>query len=58
MNDIINDGTDIKMKNLTGCADAAEWTLSDCEKNCKKYYSCYSVALANDILKEYEEGSI
>lgn len=58
MEDIIDDGADIKMKNLTGCTNAQEWTLDDCEKNCKKYYSCYAVALANDILKEYEEGSI
>ena len=58
MKDIINDGKNIKMKNLTGCGIDENWTLDDCEKNCSKYYSCYAVAEANDILREYEANNI
>ena len=53
--DVIDNGKNIKMKNITGCAISEHWTLDDCEKSCPKYYGCYSVALANDILKEYED---
>lgn len=55
-NDVIGNGKNIKMFNLTGCCEVdKEWTLNDCEHGCPKYSSCYAVALANDILKEYEE---
>lgn len=52
--DIIDNGRNIKMKDLTGCVNDENWTLDDCEKNCSKYYSCCAVAEANDILKECE----
>ena len=54
--DIIDNGRNIRMKNLTGCVNDENWTLDDCEKNCSKYYSCCAVAEANDILKEYEQA--
>ena len=54
MADIIDNGRNIKMKDLTGCINDENWTLDDCEKNCPKYYRCCAVAEANDILKEYE----
>lgn len=57
MKDVINNGTNIKMHNLAGCVEDENWTLEDCEKKCSKYYSCYSVAEANDILKEYENNA-
>jgi len=53
--DVIDNGLNIKMKNLTGCDIPEGWTLDDCESSCEKYYSCYAVALANDVLTEYEE---
>lgn len=55
MKDVINNGTNIKMKNIAGCIDDENWTLDDCEKSCPKYYGCDAVAEANDILKEYED---
>lgn len=56
MKDIINNGTNIKMRNLAGCVNDKNWTLEDCENKCSKYYSCYAVTEANDILKEYENN--
>lgn len=52
--DVLDNGKNIKMKNIAGCIEDESWTLDDCENKCPKYYGCYSVALANDILKEYE----
>lgn len=56
--DVLNNGKNIKMKNIAGCTEDESWTLDDCETKCPKYYGCYSVALANDILKEYEDEVI
>lgn len=56
--DVIDDGRNIKMINLTGCGIDENWTLDDCERNCPKYYSCYAVALADDVLKKYEDSCI
>lgn len=56
-NGVIDNGKNIKMINLTGdCEIDKEWTLSDCEYGCPRYHTCYAVALANDILREYEES--
>lgn len=54
MVDIIDGGKNIKMKKLASCVNDENWTLNDCEKDCPKYYGCYAVAMANDILREYE----
>ncbi len=54
--DVIENGRNIKMHNMTGCGIGEGWTLDDCEGRCPKYYSCYAVALANDVLKEFEEN--
>ena len=57
--DVIDGGENIKMINMTGCCEIDEnWTLDDCEAKCSKYYNCYTVALANDVLKEYENKVI
>ena len=53
--DVIDDGRNVKMQNMTGCGISEDWTLDDCESKCPKYYSCYAVALANDLLNEYED---
>lgn len=55
-NDVIDNGRNIKMINMTGCGIDESWTLDDCENQCPKYYRCYAVALANDVLKEYEDN--
>ena len=54
-NDVIDNGRNIKMINMTGCGIDENWTLDDCENKCPKSYRCYAVALANDVLKEYED---
>ena len=56
--DVIDGGNNVKMRNMTGCGIDENWTLDDCESSCPKYYSCYAVSLANDLLKEYEEGYV
>ena len=56
--DVIDGGKNIKMINMTGCGINECWTLNDCETKCPKYYGCYAVALANDVLKEYENEEI
>ena len=49
---VLNNGTDVDMSNICGCTSN---TMSCCEANCKKYYDCHNIVLANDILKKYEE---
>lgn len=49
---VINKGTDLDMTKITGCKEAT--ILSDCE-NCERYYSCFSVSIANGILAEYKD---
>lgn len=56
--DVIDDGKNIKMANLTGCGIDDEWTLDDCEAKCPRYHSCYAVSLANDVLKGYEMAGV
>lgn len=50
---VFNKESDIDMSKIGGCPHTH--SLDECEKSCKKYHSCYAVALANDILVEYEE---
>lgn len=45
---LTDDGRDVKMQLICGCENAE--TLDKCEQTCLKYYDCYNVALANDIL--------
>ena len=52
---VIDNGTNIDMSKICGCTNG---TLNDCENNCTRYYCCYNIALANDILKEYEDEII
>ena len=49
---ILNNGQDLDMSKICGCTTQ---TLSECENNCSKYYSCNNVAIANDILMKYEQ---
>lgn len=50
---VIDDGKDIDMAKICGCPYAR--TLDECEKDCKKYFDCHNVAIANDILVAYEK---
>ena len=52
---VIDNGTNIDMSKICGCTKG---TLNDCENNCARYCNCCNVALANDILKEYEDKII
>lgn len=49
---ILNDGQDYDVSRISNCNS----TLDKCEKGCPRYYSCDTVAMAEDILKEYEFG--
>ena len=53
--DILDDGSNIRMRNLTGCDVGVNQTLADCEETCPQYHSCYAIALANDALVAYEK---
>lgn len=54
---VLNDGldVDVDMSKICGCTNK---TMNWCEENCKKYYSCDNIAIANDLLKEYEEKGV
>lgn len=47
---IINGGQDYDVSHISSC----DSTLSKCEENCPHYYSCNTVTMANDILRDYE----
>lgn len=36
-------------------SDCSCHSTAECERKCDKYYHCNTIAMANDILKEYEE---
>ena len=50
---------DIYTKNGEVCisriSDCDCYTINKCKKECNKYHSCKTVALANDLQKEYEQ---
>lgn len=48
---ILGNGIDFDMSKICSCCKK----ISECEKKCARYYSCDNVAMANDVLKEYEE---
>ena len=47
---LLNDGQDFDVFRISSC----ESTLDKCEKECPRYYSCDTVAMAEDILRDYE----
>ena len=49
---VLEQGRDLDMTKICGCSDADK--MSDCEATCGNYYDCCNIALANDILVEYE----
>lgn len=50
---VLSNGTDFDMSKICSCNKK----ISECEK-CIRYYRCENVAMADDILKEYEEHDI
>lgn len=48
---VLNNGRDFDMSKVCSCNKK----ISECEERCQRYYSCDNVAMANDVLKEYEE---
>lgn len=48
---VLNNGTDFDMSKICSCNKK----ISECEKQCARYHRCDSVAMADDILKDYEE---
>lgn len=57
-NEIImtENGPDVLMKEICGCDKCTEdWTLSDCENRCERYFACNNVAVANDMLADYDK---
>ena len=51
-----DEGPDVYMKSICGCANILDnnWLSRDCERFCPRYYNCHNIAIANDILAEYE----
>lgn len=51
---IINNGNDINMSKISGCSSTS---MDQCEQ-CRKYYDCHTIAIANDILAAYENDEL
>ena len=53
------DGPDVYMRSICSCSAVRsdDWVSRDCERNCPYYSSCNNIALANDILAEYESNN-
>lgn len=49
---VINNGTDFDMSQICSCTYK---TMNECEKHCLKYHDCYNIAMANDILRDFED---
>ena len=47
---ILSDGKDFDISSISSC----DSTLNECEESCAHYYSCNTVTIANDILREHE----
>ncbi len=48
---VLQEGQDFRMSEICSC----DTKLLICENVCQKYYDCSNVAIANDILAEYDE---
>ena len=54
------DGPDVYMKSICNCPaiHGDNWVSRDCERNCPYYGACENIAIANDILAEYENNNV
>lgn len=46
---------DIDISKISGCACKS---INECERRCRKYSGCWTVAYANDILVTYENEDL
>ena len=53
MSVITKNGTDVDISKISSCP---YHSMDDCEQKCEKYYRCYTIAMANDMLVAFEEG--
>lgn len=53
------DGPDVYMRSICSCPAVRDdnWVSRDCERNCPYYSSCDNVALAINILADYESDN-
>lgn len=50
---VLNKGEDVAISMISGCdSKSMDW----CEEHCRKYYDCHTIAMANDLLKEFEDS--
>lgn len=52
-NAIIDNGNNIDISKISSCPCIS---MDTCEKICNRYYSCQTIAYANDLLVEYENS--
>lgn len=48
---VIRNGLDVDIAKISNCQ---YHSMDECQEKCEKYYRCYTIALANDLLVEYE----
>lgn len=52
MEDVVTrNGLDVDIAKINNCQ---YHSMDECQEKCEKYYRCYTIALANDLLVEYE----
>lgn len=49
---VLKNGTDFDMTQICNCEYK---TMDECEKHCLKYHDCHNIAMANDILRDFED---
>lgn len=50
---ITRSGLDVDIAKIGSCP---YHSMDECSEKCEKYYRCYTIMLANDLLVEYEMG--
>lgn len=48
---VTKNGLDVDIAKLSNCP---YHSMDECQEKCEKYYRCYTISLANDLLVEYE----
>lgn len=44
---------DVDISKISSCNQRS---ITDCERNCSRYFNCSTIAYANDLLTEYEQS--
>lgn len=50
-NVVTRNGFDVDIAKISSCP---YHSMEECQEKCEKYYRCYTISLANDLLVEYE----